>query len=117
MAGGRGRARAATGPCHTVTVFRPVEYVTDHLPSQLTDRGDAVAVRLCEAPGRRGTEIHVRRANDTVSDDEIRRVLRIARSQLEVGDVLKPGVATTTPTAFNRGLRAVTARGREKGLL
>ena len=30
---------------------------------------------------------------------------------------LQPAVATTTPTLLNRGLRAVTARGREGGLL
>jgi hypothetical protein len=102
---------------HTVTVFQPVEYVTDNLPRQLADRSDAIEVQLRAAPGRRGTEIHVRRKNDSVSDDEIRRALRTGRSQLEVGDVLHPGVATTTPTVLNRGLRAVTKHGREKGLL
>jgi hypothetical protein len=100
-----------------VTVFRPIEYVAANLPRQLTDRGDAIEVELREAPAGRGTEIHVRRADDSVSDDEIRRALRTVRSELEVGDVLQPGIATTTPTVLNRGLRTVTSRGREKGLL
>jgi hypothetical protein len=118
IAAGRRRAKiSASRSLHTVTVFRPIEYVAANLPTQLTDRDDAIAVQLREAPGGRGTEIRVRRANNTVSDDEIRRALRIGRSQLEVGDVLQPGIATTTPTVFNRGLRAVTSRGREKGLL
>jgi hypothetical protein len=114
----RGRARSAASRAeHTVTVFRPIDYVTENLPRQLADRGDAIEVQLRAAPGGRGTEIHVCRRNDAVSDDEIRRALRTGRSQLEVGDVLRPGVATTTPTALNRALRAVTARGRGKGLL
>jgi hypothetical protein len=118
MAAGRGRPKStATRSCHTVTVFKPVEFVQANLPRQLADRGDALEVELREAPGGRGTEIHVHRANDSVTDDEIRRALRTGRSELEVGDVLKPGVPTTKPTVLNRGLRAVTARGREKGLL
>jgi hypothetical protein len=70
---------------HTVTVFRPVEYVAANLPRQLTDRGDAIEVELREAPAGRGTEIHVRRADDSVSDDEIRLALRTGRSELEAG--------------------------------
>jgi hypothetical protein len=108
---------SASHSVHAVTVARPVDYVTANMPKELADRGDAIEVRLREAPGGRGTEIHVRPANGEVSDDEIRRVLRTGKSQLEVGDVLQPGVATTTPTVLNRGLRAVTRRGRQKGLL
>ena len=55
--------------------------------------------------------------NDTVSDAEIRRALRVSRSLLEAGDVLNPGVATTTPTMLNRWLRTLTRHGREEGLL
>lgn len=108
---------ATSHPVHAVTVARPVEYVTANLPEKLTGRGDALEVRLREAPGGRGTEIHVRRTNNKVSDDAIRDALRTGKSQLEVGEVLQPGIATSKPTLLNRGLRAVTGRGREKGLL
>jgi hypothetical protein len=97
-------------------VFRPLGYVTANLPEDLRTR-DGIEVELREAPAGRGTEIHVRRTDGTVSDDEIRRALRTGRSQLEVGYVLEPGVATTTPTALNWPLRAATRRGRGKGLL
>lgn len=118
VVGRRGRAvPAASRSAHAVTVARPVDYVAAHMPEELADGGDAVEVRLREAPGDRGTEIHVRRANDEVSDDDIREALRTGKSRLETGDVLQPGVATTTPTMLNRGLRAVTRRGRRKGLL
>ncbi|MFI6074361.1 hypothetical protein ACIA5C_22645 [Actinoplanes sp. NPDC051343] len=112
----RRRTRPPTRTTHTLTVFRPVDYVRDNLPEQLRER-DGIAVELREAPAGRGTEIHVRRTDGTVSDDEIRRALRTGRSQLEVGYVLEPGVATTTPTPLNRPLRAATRHGREKGLL
>jgi hypothetical protein len=106
---------AASHPVHAVTVARPVDYVTANLPGELSD--NAIEARLREAPGGRGTEIHARPANDEVSDDEVRGALRTGKSQLETGEVLEPGVATTTPTVLNRGLRAVTRRGRQKGLL
>jgi hypothetical protein len=102
---------------HSITVFRPVEHVAANLPPLLTEREDALDVLMREAPGGRGTEIHVRRLNDTVPDDEIREALRTGRSRIETGDVLLPGIPTTTPTVLNRGLRAVTSHGRQKGLL
>jgi hypothetical protein len=111
------RSRRVAYAGHAVTVARPLDYVTAHLPADLTGLGDGVDLELIPAPAGRGTEIHVRRRGDTVSDGDIRRALRTGRSLLEVGDVLQPGVATTTPTLLNRGLRAVTARGREGGLL
>jgi hypothetical protein len=111
------RSRPAAHPAHAVTVARPIDYVTTHLPAGLTGLGDGIELQVVPAPADRGTEIHVRRRSDAVSDGDIRSALRTARSLLEVGDVLRPGVATTTPTVFNRGLRAVTARGRERGLL
>jgi hypothetical protein len=111
------RSRPAACAGHAVTVARPMDYVAAHLPAGLTGLGDGIHVELLPAPAGRGTEIHVRRRSDAVSDGDIRRALRTGRSLLEVGDVLRPGVATTTPTVFNRGLRAVTARGRERGLL
>jgi hypothetical protein len=112
----RRRPRPSARTTHTLTVFRPVDHVRANLPEQLQDR-DGVEVELREAPAGRGTEIHVRRTGSAVSDDEIRRALRTGRSELEVGYVLEPGVPTTKPTALNRPLRAVTGRGREKGLL
>jgi hypothetical protein len=112
----RRRPAPPTRSTHSVTVFRPLDEVAADLPRELSDR-DGIEVHLREAPGGRGTEIHVRRLDGTVSDDEIRRALRVGRSRLEVGDVLRPGVATTKPTMLNHGLRAVTGRGREKGLL
>jgi hypothetical protein len=108
---------AAASPYHSLTVFRPIEYVRANMPPPLAGLGPGAEVQLRPAPGDRGTEIHVRQVDDRVSADEIRRALRAGRSQLEVGDVLEPGVATTTPTLLNKGLRAVTGRGREKGLL
>ncbi|MFI5894971.1 hypothetical protein ACIA5D_33220 [Actinoplanes sp. NPDC051513] len=111
------RSRPAAHPGHAVTVARPVDYVTAHLPAELTDLADAIDLELRAAPGDRGTEIHVRRRSDAVSDGDIRRALRTGRSLLEAGDVLRPAVATTTPTMLNKGLRAVTGHGRERGLL
>jgi hypothetical protein len=111
------RARPAAYPGHAVTVARPIDYVTTHLPADLTGLGDGIDLELLPAPAGRGTEIHVRRRSDAVSDGDLRRALRTGRSLLEVGDVLQPGVTTTTPTVLNRGLRAVTAHGRERGLL
>jgi zinc-binding dehydrogenase len=83
------------------------------MPEQLRER-DGIAVELREAPGGRGTEIHVRRTDGTVPDDEIRRAPRTGRSQLEVGYVLGPGVARTTPTPLNRAPRAATLLGVDR---
>jgi hypothetical protein len=107
----------SSGTPHAITVYRPVDEVAAQLPAQLTDRGGALDVRLRAAPGDRGTEISVRPVNGAVSDAEIRRALRVSRSLLEAGDVLRPGVATTTPTMLNRWLRTLTRHGREEGLL
>ncbi len=116
-AAGRG-IPAAASPYHSLTVFRPIEHVRANMPLPLARLAPAADVQLRPAPGDRGTEIHVRQVDDGVSADEIRRVLRTGKSQLEAGDVLEPGVATTTPTLLNKSLRAVTGRGgREKGLL
>jgi hypothetical protein len=116
QAAGR-RAAPATSPFHSVTVFRPLDHVAANMPPQLIELGDGIEVDLRPAPGDRGTEIHVRQVDRGVSAGDIRRALRTGRSQLETGDVLRPGVATTTPTVLNLGLRAVTGHGREKGLL
>ena len=101
---------------HAVTVFRPIEYVSANMPEQLTALAGA-DVRLEAAPGERGTRILVRPIDDRASDGDIRRALRESRSVLEVGEVLRPGVATTEPTPLNKPLRKVTEHGREGGLL
>ena len=114
-------ARRDGGPAparsHTVTVFRPVEQVAAPLPEPLTAPGAGVSIDFAPAPGDRGTEIIVRRQDDSVTDGDIRAALRTARSLLETGDVLLAGGPTTEPTLFNKPLRAMTRRGREGGLL
>ena len=110
-------ASARSGRPHVITVNRPITEINDALPEPLTAAQGALEVRLWPAPSDRGTEIAVRALDDTVSDGDIRRLLRESRSLLEVGDVLRPGGPTTTPTAMNRPLRAVTRHGREGGLL
>jgi hypothetical protein len=102
---------------HVVRVNRAPDEVAASLPSPLTDLGDAIEVKLRPAPGGRGTEIHARVVGEAVSDADLRRALRISRSLLEVGDVLRPGTATTTPTLLNRALQGATRRGREEGML
>jgi hypothetical protein len=106
-----------SGRRHAITVYRPLDEVADVLPEPLSAYQGAIDVQLRAAPAGRGTEISVRALNDTVSDGDIRRLLRESRSLLEVGDVLQPGGPTTTPTALNRPLRAATQHGREGGLL
>jgi hypothetical protein len=113
----RRSAASTAGRRHVITVYRPLDEVADVLPEPLTAYHGAVDVQLRAAPADRGTEISVRALNDTVSDGDIRRLLRESRSLLEVGDVLQPGGPTTTPTALNRPLRAATRHGREGGLL
>jgi hypothetical protein len=103
---------------HVLTVNRPFAEVGDGaLPAPLARLGDAVEVRRQPAPGAWGTEIAVRARSAGVSAGDIRRALREARSELEVGYVLLPGVATTRPTPLNKPLRKATAHGREGGLL
>jgi hypothetical protein len=47
----------------------------------------------------------------------VRRALRETKSLLETGEVLQPDAPTTKPSLLNKPLRAVTAHGREEGLL
>src|SRR3954471_24136513 len=103
---------------HVVTVNRPLDEVAANLPGPLTDLAETVEVKLRPAPGGRGTEIHARVAQGAVSDADLRRALRISRSLLEVGYVLRPGgPTTTTPTLLNRALQTATRHGREEGML
>jgi hypothetical protein len=111
----RRRARATTGErrWHSLTVYRPFAEVGANLPEELS----TLEVRLIEAPGDRGTEVHARAFDGGPSDGEVQRILRESRSLLEVGDVLRPGGPTTTPTPLNAPLRAVTDRTRTGGML
>jgi hypothetical protein len=114
----RARSRPISfGRWHAVTVFRPLDEVAASLPKQLTEPADAIEIQLSPAPGGRGTEIHARAVDGTVSDADLRRALRESRSLLEVGEVLRPGGPTTEPTVLNRALRVATRHGREEGLL
>jgi hypothetical protein len=113
----RSAGAPAPGRRHVITVNRPLTDIADVLPEPLTAYDGALEVQLGPAPADRGTEISVRALTDTVSDGDIRRLLRESRSLLETGDVLQPGGPTTTPTVLNRPLRAATAHGREGGLL
>jgi hypothetical protein len=114
------RRRSSAGRRHVLTVFRPMDEITSagRLPEPLARLGDAVAVDLRPAPGDRGTEISVRALTADVDERAVRRALRESRSLLEVGYVLHPDAPPTTePTLLTKPLRAVTAHGREEGLL
>jgi hypothetical protein len=113
----RRSASASSGRRHVITVHRPLDEIAEVLPEPLAAYQGTLEVQLRAAPGDRGTEISARALNDTVSDGDIRRLLRESRSLLEVGDVLQPGGPTTEPTASNAPLRAATRHGREGGLL
>lgn len=117
---------------HTVTVYRPLDEVAPggQAPAPLSELDD-VEVRFSPAPGDRGTEIAVRLRGGEPSgaaaavatrlgDDPrhaVRRALRETKSLLETGEVLQPDAPTTKPSLLNKPLRAVTAHGREEGLL
>lgn len=106
------------GRRHVITVNRRFDEIGEGaLPAPLAALGAAVEIQRYPAPGGRGTEISARARSGEVSAGDIRRALREARSELEVGWVLSPGGPTTRRTALNRPLRAATARGREGGLL
>ncbi|WP_041841096.1 hypothetical protein [Actinoplanes friuliensis] len=105
------------GRRHVITVHRPLDELAEVLPEPLAAYHGALEVQLRAAPAGRGTEISARALNDSVSDGDIRRLLRESRSLLEVGDILQPGGPTTTPTVTNAPLRAATRHGREGGLL
>jgi hypothetical protein len=104
---------------HAITVYRPIDEIErdGKLPSPLAELSDGIDIEMRPAPGDRGTEIYAR-SKGTISERAVRRALRDTRSLIEAGDVLLPyGPPTTEPTVANRGLRAVTRRGREGGLL
>jgi hypothetical protein len=109
--------RTTTGRRHAITVHRPLAEVAGNLPEPLRSGADRLEVQLRPAPAGRGTEISVRALDDTMSDGDVRRLLRESRSLVEVGYVLRPGGPTTTPTVLNRALRSATRHGREGGLL
>ncbi|MCO8276881.1 hypothetical protein M1L60_40505 [Actinoplanes sp. TRM 88003] len=75
-----GRRRADTRSWHSMTVYRTLDDVSANLPDQLC----RLEVQLTPAPGGRGAEI---RARGDRPDAEVRRILRLSRSLLEVGEV------------------------------
>jgi hypothetical protein len=106
------------GRRHVITVNRQFDEIGDGpLPGPLAALADGIEVERRPAPGGRGTEIAARPRSGAVSGGDLRRALREARSELEVGYVLLPGGPTTEPTPLNKPLRAATAHGREGGLL
>jgi hypothetical protein len=70
---------------HSLTVYRTLDEVGANLP----DRLRALEVQLRSAPGGRGTELRVRAAGAGLPAGEVERILRLSRSLLEVGEVLR----------------------------
>jgi hypothetical protein len=109
---------------HAVTVFKDRDEIAPdgRLPGPLAELGDAVEVRLEDAPNGRGTEIHVRAATSDGDGRQrtrqIRVALRTSKQLLETGEVLKPDrPGSTRPTLLNAPLRYATAHGLEEGRL
>jgi len=118
VAARRRRAGGDDGRWHVITVNRQFDEIGEGpLPDLLTALGAGAEIQRHPAPGGRGTEIAVRARSGAVPAGAIRRALREARSELEVGYVLLPGGPTTRPTLLNKPLREATAHGREGGLL
>ena len=116
---GNGSGARAPDRWHSVTVNRPLrrpqsppEEVAPEgrLPEPLAELGDAVEVRLRQAPGDRGTEVAARlrdgapagpggvvaRAAGTDPRQDLRSALRRAKQLLETGEVLSPDQPPTT---------------------
>jgi hypothetical protein len=105
---------------HAVTVYRNQDEVAPggQLPAPLAELGNAVDVRLKEAPGGKGTEIHVRPLGEDGRGGEIRSALRRAKRLLETGEILEPdSPGSAKPTPLNAPLRAATAHGMDGGRL
>jgi hypothetical protein len=112
---------------------RPEDVAPDGLlPEPLAVLGDAIEVRIREAPGDKGTEIAARlrapqeqASGGVVSrltgDDprqEVRRALRDTKSLIETGEVLRPDEPPTTrPTPQGKLLDLVTHRASGEGRL
>lgn len=105
---------------HAVTVHRSRDEIAPggQLPAPLAELGDAVEVRLKDAPGGKGTEIHVRPTGQEGLGGEIRAALRTAKRLVETGQVLLPdSPGSSKPTPLNAPLRAATAHGMDGGRL
>ena len=111
------RAKARSGRWKSVTVLAPAEQLTVDgvYPGPLALLGDAVEVRLDEAPAGQGTVLsarvapgaaaseRVRSISDMRPDDAVRAALRDAKSLVETGQVLRinprpHGTRPETPT-------------------
>ena len=70
-----------------VTILRGAEDVG--LPEPLARLGDAIEVKLTEAPGDRGTELwaRLRSGDGDLTPDDVRKALRRSKQLLEAGEV------------------------------
>jgi hypothetical protein len=122
-ASGDGDGAGGAPRWHAVTVYRGRDELapSGQLPPPLAELGDRVEVRLTEAPGDRGTEIHARAAGGEADRDltrQIRAALRTSKQLAEAGEVLQPDrPGTTRATPLNAALRSATAHGLEEGRL
>ncbi|RJK97952.1 hypothetical protein [Vallicoccus soli] len=122
----------APGRWRAVTVQVPRSELERGLPAPLAELGDALEVRLVDAPGDRGTEVHVRLRDGEPSGvsgaaarltgqdprQDVRRALRESKLLLETGEVLQPdSTASTETTPANLQLQWATGHGRDEGRL
>jgi hypothetical protein len=108
-----------------VTVYAPPERVEQPVTAALA-RFD-VETSLRPAPGDRGTEVTVLpketagplgRLVGTYPRQDLRRVLRAVKSEIEAGEVLEPDRSTTgRPTPGGMLVRLATRRARGVGRL
>jgi len=108
----------------TVTVNASRDEVAGdrRLSEALATLDGAVETRIVVAPGDRGAEVAVRaqdpEGGSAPSADQMRRVLRDAKSLIETGEVVRPDPPTTgKPTPGGALVRAMTRRAGGEGRL
>lgn len=113
---------------HTVSIYRSREEILPGggLPTPLAELGDAIEVRVVEAPGGRGLELSARWSPDSDQtahrgdrSDTLRRALRDAKQLVEAGEIAttegQPGGSrSATPTGFITDL--VSSEAKSKGV-
>jgi hypothetical protein len=107
-----------------VTVDRPIQELEGGVPGPLAELGDAVEVRLRQAPGDKGTELQARltrTGHDPINGQDpleaLRSALRKAKQVAEVGYVLEPDPTATKRTPLNEPLRQATKHAGGEGRL
>jgi hypothetical protein len=115
-----------------VTINKPASEVAPGgvLPPPLAELGDAVEVRVTEAPDGKGTELAARlrdgeppaAARLTGQDprQDVRSALRLSKQLIEVGEVLRVDpqpAGHRTPTPAGKALDAITRRAGGEGVL